>query len=285
MSNSPQMLRQLSRRCDHSHKHQHLVGGRCADAAFYPLPLIRAMLNGIEDTTKAMQHARMEELEGGMHAAAIICANRTRRQAKTEKVVDDKDMEILGRTVMQTTDGGGQEVVFMEDNFKAQYFDEYTGEPLPNHLVRAAMIEEMSYFSEKEVWTAAKWSDMKGSDNSSLVRMRWVLWNKGDAKEPDVRARLVACEVAKDKQSAFYASTPPLEAKKKLFSKYSAERVRHGKPLAMGFVDIKKAYFNGNPQRNIFMAPPKELGIGKTITQQTRCVYGTRDAGMIWEET
>ena len=33
------------------------------------------------------------------------------------------------------------------------------------------------------------------------------------------------------------------------------------------------------------MAPPKELGLGKTITQQTRCVYGTRDAGMIWKET
>ena len=108
---------------------------------------------------------------------------------------------------MQTTDGGQQEVVFTEDNFKAQYYDEYTGEPLPNHLVRAAMIEEMSYFSEKTVWTAAKWSDMKGSENSSLVRMRCVLCNKGDAKEPDVRARLVACEVAKDKQSTFYACT------------------------------------------------------------------------------
>ena len=31
MSNSPQMLQQLSKRCDHSHKHQHLVGGRCAE--------------------------------------------------------------------------------------------------------------------------------------------------------------------------------------------------------------------------------------------------------------
>ena len=33
------------------------------------------------------------------------------------------------------------------------------------------------------------------------------------------------------------------------------------------------------------MAPPKELGLDKNITQQTKCVYGTRDAGMIWEET
>ena len=52
---------------------------------------------------------------------------------------------------MQTTGGGQQEVVFTKENFKSQYYDEYTGEPLPNDLVRAAMIEEMSYFSEKTV--------------------------------------------------------------------------------------------------------------------------------------
>ena len=38
--------------------------------------------------------------------------------------------------------------------------------------------------------------------------------NKGDSKEPDVRARLEGCEVNKGgkKVDAFYASTPPLEA-------------------------------------------------------------------------
>ena len=41
----------------------------------------------------------------------------------------------------------------------------------------------------------------------------------------------------------------------------------------------------GKPKRNMFMAPPKELGLGHMTTQQTKCVYGTRDAGMIWEET
>ena len=99
MSNSPQMHQQLSKRCDHSHEHQPLVGGRCADAAFYPLPLVRAILNGIEDTTKAMQHARMEAVESGMHAAAVICASRT--QVPVEKGVDED--VVLGKTEMQTT--------------------------------------------------------------------------------------------------------------------------------------------------------------------------------------
>ena len=34
------------------------------------------------------------------------------------------------------------------------------------------------------------------------------------------------------------------------------------------------------------MAPPKELGLPKSLfAKQMKCVYGTGDAGMIWEET
>ena len=41
---------------------------------------------------------------------------------------------------MQKVGGDDIEVDFDTINFKTQHFDEYTGEPLPNHLVRAAMI-------------------------------------------------------------------------------------------------------------------------------------------------
>ena len=85
---------------------------------------------------------------------------------------------------------------------------------------------------------------MESSKDSTFVRMRWVLRNKGDLKEPDVRARLVACEVAKDRVFAFYASTPPLESKKALFSRHAAQRTKDGQPLALSFIDIKKAYLN-----------------------------------------
>ena len=75
---------------------------------------------------------------------------------------------------------------------------------------------------------------------------------KGDSKKPDVRARLVGCEVNKggEKVDAVYASTPPLEAKNISFSQFSSERTRNGKPLRISFVDIRKAYFNGKPTRN-----------------------------------
>ena len=56
--------------------------------------------------------------------------------------------------------------------------------------------------------------------------------------------------------------------------------------MRLGFVDIRKAYFNAIPKRNIFMTLPKELGLpGHWVAKQVRCVYGTRDAGALWEDT
>ena len=57
-------------------------------------------------------------------------------------------------------------------------------------------------------------------------------------------------------------------------------------PLRLSFIDIKKAYFNAIPKRAVFMRLPAEMGLPKNIVaRQTRCVYGTRDAGMLWEGT
>ena len=92
------------------------------------------------------------------------------------------------------------------------------------------------------------------------VRSRWVLCNKGDAESPDVRARLVSCEHNKDgKQDAFAASTPHLESKKILVAKYAQSNDKKGKPMRISFVDIRKADFNGIPERAIYMMVPKEL--------------------------
>ena len=47
------MAEGLDTRCDRSHRHQHLAGGRAAAAAFYPLPLVRAKLQEIRATADA----------------------------------------------------------------------------------------------------------------------------------------------------------------------------------------------------------------------------------------
>ena len=53
MTNDSHMQARLSLRCDGSHKRQPLVGGRCRDAAFYHMPLDKAILHGISDTADA----------------------------------------------------------------------------------------------------------------------------------------------------------------------------------------------------------------------------------------
>ena len=114
-----------------------------------------------------------------------------------------------------------------------------------------------------------------------------MLCNKGDAQNPDVRARLVACEVNHGtKDASFFASTPPLEAKRMLFAKYADSPTVDGVPMRLSFIDIRKAYFNGIPKRNIHMTLPREMGLPRhVVAKQVRCVYGTRDAGAIWEDT
>ena len=114
--------------------------------------------------------------------------------------------------------------------------------------------------------------EMQKVPDHILVRSRWVLCNKGDAQSPDVRARLVSCELNKgDRNDMFSASTPPLEAKRMLFARYVSERERKGKPLRLSFVDVRQAYFNALPERAIYVRLPKEMGFPpNTIARQVR---------------
>ena len=50
-------------------------------------------------------------------------------------------------------------------------------------------------------------------------------------------------------------------------------------------MDVKKAYFNATPRRNLFMNFPKELGLpAGLVARHVKCVYGARDAGALWED-
>ena len=253
MSNSVYMTAKLSKQCDKSHVHQQLVGGRARDAAFYPLPLIRAILSGIQATRDADQqrlqlvHDKMNFIQSVTDSAGTV-------------PIDDDFSEALGSSVKRTT-GGVLPIGYDSENFRARYIDEYTGKVLDPHLVRAAIMEELNYFNEK-VWEAEPKDKMFDVPDHVHVRSRWVLCNKGDAANPDIRARLVACEINKDgKQDSFFASTPPLESKKFLFARFAAERKRNGECLQLSFVDIRKAYFNGIPKRPVYIQFPKEMGL------------------------
>ena len=83
--------------------------------------------------------------------------------------------------------------------------------------------------------------------------------NKGDQYSYEIRARLVATEINRYKDDHMYAPTPPLEAKKMLFS-WAARRRRSagGELHKLLFVDVRKAYFNATPMREVYVKLPAE---------------------------
>ena len=240
---------------------------------------MRTLIRGIRDTYKAKQerhkkiHAFIkhpEDFEGVDGQIFAVADTVNGVQSRIKKC-----------------GGGHVDIEWGSRNFKEVYRDECTNEVLPKELIHAAIQEELSYFNQ-HVWEVTDKEGMKQLHDAKLVRCRWVLCYKGDAGQPDVRARLVACEVnyGGTKEDNFYAATPPLEAKKMLFAKFADAPTLQGVRQRLSFVDIRKAYFNGIPRRNIFMSLPRELGLpGHWVGRQVRCVYGTRDAGAIWEDT
>lgn len=147
------------------------------------------------------------------------------------------------------------------------------------------MIDELDYFNA-HVWEIDTFDHMKTTADYILARSRWVGSNKGGNGSPDVRCKLVGCEVDKggERNAAFFACTPPLEANKRMFSQSVSERIRKGAPLKLIFAYIRKAYFNGRPARNPYMHLPNELGLAANhVGTLARCAYGSRDTWHIWE--
>ena len=83
----------------------------------------------------------------------------------------------------------------------------------------------------------------------------------GDIHEPEYRSRLVAKEINRGKREDLFAATPPLEAKKALFSLAVTEGVgiQSGKgPMKLDFIDVRRAYFHAISRRPVYIKLPDE---------------------------
>ena len=132
MSNAMPMLRKLQAVCRDSHKHQPLLGGRAAHAAFYPLPLSKAILEGMAATVQ-----KEKSVTGMREAEYDVSLNMSLVAAATESP-DKPAQEMVGEIPKQS--GGSVRTVYDMNNVKASYLDEYTREPIPHELARDAII-------------------------------------------------------------------------------------------------------------------------------------------------
>ena len=131
------------RRCDRSHKHQHLEGGRAAEAAFYPLPLIRAILRGIQATSDLAHATRDNQIE-----QVSFISNLANHQG-TVPVEPQADVP---HSYVSRTNSGKVRVDYHDSNFKLRYLDEHFDEVLDQVLIRAAIVEELNYFNGRTIW-------------------------------------------------------------------------------------------------------------------------------------
>ena len=121
------------------------------------------------------------------------------------------------------------------------------------------------------------------------ITVRWLDINKGDEDSPEYRSRLVAQEIKRDKREDLFAATPPLEAKKMLFSMavtegygYLGEDKENG--MRIDFVDVRRAYFHAPALRRVYVALPEEDSEEGMCGLLGKSLYGTRDAAQNWAD-
>ena len=92
-----------------------------------------------------------------------------------------------------------------------EFFDDVSGKLLNKDLATAARKLEMKFFKDMQVYEKVD-QRRAAADGCRVISTKWLDVNKGDASNPNYRARLVGREIKMDSRLDFFAATPPLES-------------------------------------------------------------------------
>jgi len=269
LTNSWWIALELARRCDGSHEHIHLMGGRAAQTAKYPPELCRAVCRGL----------MKEKSDRTMGIRAISITDTVKR----------------GTQVPDTNEHHDEKEAMQErENVKAmsesEAWDDVSGVKLDPVKVKEARREEIGYFKKKGVYVkiTRKEAQEKGY---KIVKVRWIDINKGDEKHPVYRSRLVAKEFKDDngQDDNLFAGTPPLEALKMIMSDAATSRAGRTGVRSVLIADVSRAFFEAKARRKLCVELVDE---DKTEDDKAEdkvgllelSMYGTRDAATNWQE-
>lgn len=90
-------------------------------------------------------------------------------------------------------------------------------------------------------------------NGGGIVTTKWADADKGG----EYRCRLVGRELAREKRLGLYVATPPLEVIRMFLAKCAMGQDR-AKPLRIGIVDVRRAYFSARAQRPVYIEIPLE---------------------------
>ena len=141
-------------------------------------------------------------------------------------------------------------------------WDDQTGEELEWDGVTQARGEEMREVHKHGIYTKVPTKECWDKTGKAPIKTRWLDINKGDKMHPEYRSRLVAKDFKRDKRLDLFAAMPPLEALKLLISLWMTEGVgwenKKGWKIKMDFIDIRRAYFHAEAQRDMYVELPNE---------------------------
>ena len=116
-----------------------------------------------------------------------------------------------------------------------------------------------------------------------MITTRWVGVNKGGDESPKYRSRLVARELNTHDETGLFAATPPLGAKKVLFSMAMTNETQEEGAKKLAFLDVRRAYFYAPATRPVFIKLPEEDAEPGMCGKLQMSMCGTRDAAKNWE--
>ena len=170
---------------------------------------------------------------------------------------------------------------FEEGLAEDKAWDDINGCELNPMEVQTARKEEVTYMKTRPIWTVRPRSECWEKLGKAPVSVRWV----DSMKSTGVRSRLVARDFKgndKDRDDLF-AATPPLEAKRLLFSQ-AATRINGKGRRKLLFIDAKKAHLNPKCEDDVYIELPAEAGGGpEDCGKLSFWLYGFRPAAHAWE--
>ena len=219
------------------------------------------------------------------------------------ELADRAALAVEAQAAQDRHPGVGQPIDGPTNNELGDYIDDVSGETLPAGLTHSARVEEIRFMESWHVWDVRPVAECWAATGRAPIGGRWVDHNKGDEQSPNVRSRWVAKDIARWKDDAMFAATPPLEAVRLLLSDLATrrrahaghsgnvhehigmsagERRRTGQRKAL-FIDVRKAHLHAFANRDIYVVLPPEVAEPGKCAKLVRNLYGTRGAPARWE--
>ena len=175
------------------------------------------------------------------------------------------------------------DVIFHIDETDKTTYDANTGLPLDPVLVAEAKLSELQEVYKFKVYVKRPITECWERTGKKPYKVLWTILNKGDEKNPEIRARLVVCQYKflDPYREDTHSATPPYECLRIVISLCYTEDYEEDKhePDVIVVLDVKRAHFHSKARRDDLyteLCPEDaEPGMCALLLQS---MYGTQDA-------